>query len=186
MRSPLTTFFAPSPPRGFQLSCADAKRPTADPAVKVQSLFAADNSDSVLADQIGNVAHARLTSTGSEIVVLDEYEPFIKVLDLRGRLIRSFGRAGGGPGYLEHPRWLAVQGDSLLAVVDRTRISEFTLDGEFLASRRLPLKPFGHHRRLRRRVDGLRDDAASWSSGMEPLAACHPENHGIRKLDRAR
>jgi len=132
-----------APLAGLQLSCADAKRPTADPAVEVQSLFAADPSDSVLADQIGNVAHARLTSTGSSIVVLDEYEPFIKVLDRRGRLIRSFGRAGGGPGHLEHPRWLAVQGDSVLAVVDRTRISEFTLDGDFLASRRLPSRPLG-------------------------------------------
>jgi 6-bladed beta-propeller len=129
---------------GVHLSCADAQqRQTADPAVQVQSLFAADPADSALADQIGNVRHARLTSTGRAIVVLDEYEPFIKVLDRRGHLIRSFGRAGGGPGELEHPRWLAVQGDSVLAVVDRTRISEFTLDGAFLASRRLPLSPLG-------------------------------------------
>lgn len=122
---------------GFQLYCDDGERLTTDPAVEVQSFFTADTSDAELADQIGSVRHARLT-TGSEIVVLDEYEPFIKVLDRRGHLIRSFGRAGSGPGELERPRWLAVQGDSALAVVDRTRISEFTIDGEFLAFRRLP------------------------------------------------
>ena len=145
MRSPVSRYpallvlFA-----AFQFSCADAQqRKTAEPAVEVQSLFAVDPADSALADQIGNVAHARLTSTGSAIVVLDEYEPFIKILDRQGRLLRSFGRAGGGPGYLEHPRWLAVQGDSVLAVVDRTRISEFALDGRFLASRRLPSSPLG-------------------------------------------
>jgi hypothetical protein len=129
---------------GFQSSFADAQqRKTANPAVRVQSLFTADRADSTLADLIGYVAHARLTSTGSEFVVLDEYEPFIKVLDRQGHLVRSFGRAGGGPGELKDPRWLAVQGDSVLAVVDRMRISEFTLDGEFLASRRLPISPLG-------------------------------------------
>ena len=151
MRSPLSRFLPLlALLAGFQLSCDDGERLTADPAVEVQSLFAADTSDSARAEQLGNVRHARLTSTGNEIVVLDEYEPFIKVLDPRGHLIRSFGRAGGGPGYLERPRWLAVQGDSVLAVVDRTRISEFTLDGEFLASRRNP--PL--------RLSGITDDCA--------------------------
>jgi hypothetical protein len=123
---------------GLALACGGGERSPPDPAVAVQSLFAADTTDSELADQIGRIAQARLTSTGSEIVVLDEYDPHIKVLDRRGHLVRSFGRAGGGPGELEQPHWLAVQGDSLLAVVDRTRISEFTLDGRFLASRQIP------------------------------------------------
>lgn len=106
----------------------------ASAAARIEALFHVDQADTSGADLLGNVRAARLTSDGARIIVLDEFEPFIKVMDREGRLIRSFAKSGQGPGELNNPQWLAVQGDSVIAVIGVNGLREFSLEGESLAS----------------------------------------------------
>lgn len=77
-----------------------------------------------------------------EIFVLDRLAPDVKVFDATGRPIRTFGRAGSGPGELsrEVARVLVV-GRDLLAVVDygNSRLQYFERQGSGTTSERLDL-----------------------------------------------
>lgn len=126
----LPLFMLVSPVSG----CDQSPELRTESSAEVQALLQADTSDTSGMDLLGEVVAARLTSTGRELVVLDGYEPFIKVLDREGQLIRSFAREGPGPGELKRPWWLAVSDDSVIAVVSGNGVSEFSLEGTFLGS----------------------------------------------------
>ncbi|HEU0076716.1 MAG TPA: hypothetical protein VFQ76_03645, partial [Longimicrobiaceae bacterium] len=79
---------------------------------------------------IASVVAARLTGSGSHVVVLDLFPPFVKVYDREGRLRSAFLGKGGGPTEARRPVALATAGDSLVLVADGRRISVFDLDGK--------------------------------------------------------
>lgn len=80
------------------------------------------------------VFDARLTPSGSHIVVLDRSPPFIRVFDRSGRLVNSFLERGGGPTESYRPLALAVGSDSLIAVSRGGGIAWYTLDGSYVNS----------------------------------------------------
>lgn len=45
----------------------------------------------------------RVLVIGDRVLSLHDNAPFLKVFDLSGRLVQSFGRAGAGPGEFRHP-----------------------------------------------------------------------------------
>lgn len=53
-----------------------------------------------------------------QYLLLDVAEPRVVELDVAGRLSRTFGRPGAGPGELRLPSALATSGDTLLSVLD--------------------------------------------------------------------
>lgn len=84
---------------------------------------------------INRVAAARLMPGGDRIVLLDIDEPHVRILTRRGEAIRAFGRNGDGPGEIRRARYVALSGDSVIAVLHRGGLSEFTVEGEFLGGR---------------------------------------------------
>lgn len=90
---------------------------------------------------VSAVVAARFTSSGSNVVVLDAYPPFIKIFDSKGIARHSFLNKGGGPEEMFAPYALATRADSLLLIVDVSgRASEYTIDGRRIASARLPVR----------------------------------------------
>lgn len=79
---------------------------------------------------------------GGRVVLLDGSAARVIVLSSSGTAEASFGRRGEGPGELDPRilRWV-VATDSSVVVPDlyQQRVSEFTLDGRFLAVRSLPV-----------------------------------------------
>ena len=67
------------------------------------------------------------------LYILDPFAPQVVVIDPRGRLVRTIGRAGGGPGEFRFPYHLAVWRDGRLAVSDIARgaVQVFGPGGEF-------------------------------------------------------
>lgn len=86
----------------------------------------------------GGVAAAYLTE--GHVIVLDDRNTQVRVLDLEGRERNRFGRSGQGPGEFANPVSLRARGDTL-AVLDarQRRVSRFTLTGELIDERSLPL-----------------------------------------------
>ncbi|HVG43884.1 MAG TPA: hypothetical protein VM890_04110 [Longimicrobium sp.] len=79
---------------------------------------------------IGHVIAARVTEGGRHVAVLDFAPPYVKVFDSRGRFVRAFLRAGGGPGEALNPVALAASGDTALFVADAAgRLMVFGMDG---------------------------------------------------------
>lgn len=74
---------------------------------------------------------------GGLLYVVDAKEKAIKAFDGEGRLVRTIGREGSGPGEFKDPAGLAF-GSRYMYVVDPAagkRFSLFTTDGEFLENR---------------------------------------------------
>ena len=67
------------------------------------------------------------------LYILDAGNHRVVVVDARGRLVRTIGRRGGGPGELLAPSALAVLADGTIAVADlgRAALSIFERDGSF-------------------------------------------------------
>lgn len=71
--------------------------------------------------------------------ISDGFTRQVLVFARDGRYLRGIGRRGSGPGEFSGPTWLALAGDSLLYVVDRTEINAFDpTAGTFRWSRSLP------------------------------------------------
>ncbi|HEX7918451.1 MAG TPA: hypothetical protein VF454_03560, partial [Gemmatimonadales bacterium] len=70
----------------------------------------------------------------TEIAILDHDLGRIVVLDTGGRVVRSFGRRGGGPGEIQDPRFL-VRTKAGIGVLDDQKFAlvMFTPDGTVLA-----------------------------------------------------
>lgn len=80
-----------------------------------------------------------VVSPGGEIIVSDSRENKIVVFDANGNVINQFGRVGKGPGELQGPRYVEIEGDALkIYEANNNRIQYFSLDGHYLNM--IPLK----------------------------------------------
>ena len=79
-----------------------------------------------------------------KIFLLDGYEDFVKVLNLNGEPLYSFGKKGSGPGELERPAKLISDsnGNILIYDIKNRRLNYFTQTGEFISSTSLSKIPF--------------------------------------------
>lgn len=68
------------------------------------------------------------------IYILDREENLIKVFDSKGKLVRSFGKQGQGPGEMNGPIGIRITPNNELMVEDvlNQRLAFFSLDGKFL------------------------------------------------------
>ena len=83
--------------------------------------------------ELGQIGWALLTAAGG-VVIADRSASRLVVLDSVGRLVRTIGRQGSGPGEFRDPAWLGrCHGDSLF-VWDRMldRMSVLTSAGDFV------------------------------------------------------
>jgi hypothetical protein len=87
---------------------------------------------------IGGLVDWTIGPDGS-LFLLDLQARQVHVTDSTGRLLRTIGRPGQGPGELERPASVHVSGESL-TVVDpgNGRLQSFNLDGEPSTSRTIP------------------------------------------------
>ena len=77
------------------------------------------------------------------IYVLDTGYFHVKVFDAHGEHIRTFGSRGEGPAELARPRAAAVVGDRFVVNDTGRRLSIWTLDGEFVGTRAMPVQAAG-------------------------------------------
>lgn len=86
------------------------------------------------ADEANGIAFSQIAAIQADddgnIYVLDYKECLVKVFDAQGKLIRSFGKKGQGPGDLQVPAGMSLSGD-VLTIFDlvSSRISRFSLEG---------------------------------------------------------
>ncbi|MCK4825915.1 6-bladed beta-propeller [bacterium] len=81
------------------------------------------------------------------IYTLDPKEVKIRVFDSKGKLLRTFGRIGQGPGEFRGPGRMKIMSDGVLVVYDvlSRRFTYLTLDGKFLktvSASKLPMGSF--------------------------------------------
>lgn len=81
---------------------------------------------SVAVDENGNV------------FVLDSKESCIKKFDVWGKYLTRFGRAGQGPGELNHPMTIDCRQGKILVSSGTSQFQLFDLDGKYIESFRLP------------------------------------------------
>ena len=87
-------------------------------------------------DEFGGVSAVAL-GPGGTVFVADAVNSEIRVFGLDGSHIRTFGRAGQGPGEFGNIYSIAWVGDRLLTLDPRLgRIGEFSAEGEWLGQRR--------------------------------------------------
>lgn len=81
---------------------------------------------------LSNVSGVDFDGAGN-LYVLDAGNQRVVVLDGRGRLLRTIGKQGGGPGELMVPSGLAVRADGTVIIADlgRSAFSVFNPDGSF-------------------------------------------------------
>lgn len=90
-------------------------------------------------EEFGEVISVALHPAGDAVYVADRLNCEIRVFDLEGNHLRTFGRCGEGPGELtEFFFSIAWVGDRLLALdYGNGRIGEFSAEGEWLGQRRI-------------------------------------------------
>ncbi|MBW3551994.1 MAG: hypothetical protein KY466_00715 [Gemmatimonadetes bacterium] len=83
--------------------------------------------------------HTAALSSDGRLLFVQQRPPAVKVFDASsGELVRTFGRAGEGPGEFVQVSYLSVQGDTLFAADRRQqRLSLFTFDGTHLRTERI-------------------------------------------------
>lgn len=80
-----------------------------------------------------------VVSSDGKIIVSDSRENKIVVFDAKGNVVNQFGREGKGPGELQGPRFVEIEGDALKVFeANNNRIQYFSLDGQYLNM--IPLK----------------------------------------------
>ena len=84
------------------------------------------------------------------LFVADTWNNRIQVFDADGHFVRTFGKAGDGPGYFSRPKGVAIDGDGHVWVADgmQDRVQVFTKEGQLLIS-------FGGHGLLPGQFQGL-------------------------------
>lgn len=107
--------------------------------VPVVSIGPADVSLEQGPAEFGEVISIALDPSGEAVYVADRLHCEIRVFDLDGAHLRTFGRCGEGPGELtEYFFSIARVGDKLLALdFGNGRIGEFSAAGEWLGQRRI-------------------------------------------------
>ena len=77
-------------------------------------------------------------SPDGHVVVLDAANRSVTVWDTSGKEVHRWGRQGEGPGEFQAPTSVSVSRDSTVALVDRDRARLYQLNGEHIATHRLP------------------------------------------------
>lgn len=81
-----------------------------------------------------DVAGAQLLPGGA-LVVADRSSGTLRIFDDEGRVVRSIGGRGEGPGEFVYLNHVSVQGDTLSAYDSRAyRLTRFTMDGELVST----------------------------------------------------
>ncbi|MEM7414152.1 MAG: 6-bladed beta-propeller [Gemmatimonadota bacterium] len=98
------------------------------------------------------------------IVVTDRRSRQIRVFDNSGTHLRSFGRAGDGPGEFASSPWIAgVAGDSVFAFDSRSaRVTAFSLEGELLEEVSVRSETVGRPLLALRQEDGTYLTRSRW------------------------
>lgn len=111
----------------------------------------------------------------------------IRVHSAEGRLVRTIGREGEGPGEFNGTGFMGLLGDSLWVLdIGTYRLSFFGLDGVFLGSQPMPFSLGRDMAALPPRPRGLFSDGTIRGSSMEPshLIANGTITHGmVLRLD---
>jgi hypothetical protein len=107
------------------------------PAMKLEKLFQIDTEKPEIRDLgIPDIFGFDVDSRGRIIVLrqINGEGDFVYVFDDQGRFVKSFGRKGQGPGELENPHHLALDGQDRIMIFDggRERVSRYDKDGGFL------------------------------------------------------
>jgi hypothetical protein len=111
------------------------RMPGADRVIQreARTLFTVGEADGAGAfGALGDVAF----DAAENLYVLDRLNQRVVVFDSAGRLVRTFGRRGGGPGEFGAPQQLAVTraGEIVVSDVGRRTLSFFHGDGRFVRS----------------------------------------------------
>ncbi len=85
-------------------------------------------------DGVGKAREALFFGSGEFVVVLDHYEPFLRLFSRSGVPLWSGGKEGEGPQEFESPQAIAVEDDRLF-VLQAGKVSEWAFDGDSLAFR---------------------------------------------------
>jgi hypothetical protein len=98
------------------------------PQVRLERLLSLGGDNARRETAFADVADIAAAPSG-DLYVLDAGDKSVRVFNAAGRLVRRFGREGGGPGEFNLP--IALRVDSLVAVSDlgQQRMSYFSLDG---------------------------------------------------------
>lgn len=100
---------------------------------QLEEVFRVGSVDGPAVQRFGLVADVTADLEAGEVFVLDHLERVVRVFDLSGNHLRSWGRRGEGPGELMAPAALAFARDTV-AVADRRRVHVFGRDGTLLGS----------------------------------------------------
>jgi hypothetical protein len=134
--------------------------PTGEPEVeRVWSVGGAGGRDEEVFSFIQDIT----TDSYGNVYACDSREDRVAVFDRDGRLVRSIGRTGAGPGDLARPRVIEVDDRGRLHVLEWTnlRVSLFSPDGVFTGSFR---------------IDGIPSDAMGFH-GDEVLLMLRSDEH---------
>ncbi len=124
---------------GSEVSCPSCSI-VINTVVTLEHVFFTGPSTAIARDSIGM------------FYVVDRTDGLLKAFGSDGRLVRSIGRHGGGPGEYEMVRNILVARDGSIQVLDMVlgRRSVFGRDGEVVSTTRVPLPPaFSHSAVLR-------------------------------------
>src|SRR5919109_5615751 len=113
-------------------TAAHAQRPRLEPIVRIGVL---EGAAEYTFGRVGGL----LLYPDSRLLVLDEMAVRLRVYDLNGKHLYSFGRAGSGPGELQDPTSPSVTRDWVTVFDSRMqRYSVFTLRGDHVLTTRSP------------------------------------------------
>ncbi|HSH45059.1 MAG TPA: hypothetical protein VK966_04345 [Longimicrobiales bacterium] len=85
-----------------------------------------------IGDAIGRASEARFLDGGKYVIVLDDFEPHLRLFSAAGDSLWEGGPGGGGPAELQTPQTLIAGGHQVL-VAQHGRLSEWQLQEDSLA-----------------------------------------------------
>ena len=100
-------------------------------------VFSLEQDFAIGGEESANYVFADITSvavsSGGTIFVLDQKDMNVKIFDRDGKFLRTFGKAGEGPGEFSMPMSIHCAARDEILVVDMSRrLSFFKLSGEFV------------------------------------------------------
>jgi hypothetical protein len=99
----------------------NGKKPAAVPGRAARPVLTEDliiGRDPGELDYVFGAVRSVQVDDDGDIIVLDWEDNLIKVFDAAGRFIRSFGRHGQGPGEIQSPSRMYLQGGRAIAIMD--------------------------------------------------------------------
>jgi DNA-binding beta-propeller fold protein YncE len=107
----------------------------ADPPYKLLRKMGTGGKDHALtaAGDFARPTNVAVDQDGN-LYVSDTLNFRVEIFDAEGNFIRTFGKAGDGPGYFARPKGIAIDGDGHIWVADgvQNRVQVFTPEGELL------------------------------------------------------